>query len=86
MANTNCLEGMACPKIECRSEGPFHIMMSVVATVSDDGWSTDDIVGGSTEWYDESYCCCAECGHTSNVGEFLQYGGYLSDEREEGKK
>ena len=65
MANTNCLEGMACPK--CQSEGPFKIEITTWMMVYDDG---TDYQGGDTEWESESACGCAVCGYVATVKEF----------------
>jgi hypothetical protein len=55
MANTNCLDGMKCPK--CGSEGPFKIAGTALFTVSDEG--TEEY--GDVEWDNNSYCHCPEC-------------------------
>lgn len=63
--NTNCLEGMACPK--CQSEGPFWINAKLDILMHDDGHDTD---GGDTEWDGESACTCKECQHGGTVADF----------------
>lgn len=67
MANSNCLEGMRCPK--CGSEGPFRIEVRVMAMVHDDG---TDLLDGDTEWDKDSSCVCGEskCEHFGTVEEF----------------
>ena len=65
--NTNCLEGMQCPK--CESFGPFNIRISQIAEVNDDG--VED-AHGDNEWDDESYCQCIECGESGTVKEFSE--------------
>ena len=65
MSNTNCLQGMKCPK--CDSEGPFEIEISSIFLVSDEG------VGeqlGDNEWTLQSYCGCRDCPHFGTVGSF----------------
>ena len=64
MANTNVLEGMACPK--CGSEGPFNILITALATVYDDG--TDEQF--DTEWDEDSRCDCIACGYSGKVWNF----------------
>jgi hypothetical protein len=63
--NENCLFGMGCPK--CGSAGPLRIEIMVIVTVGDDGmdesWTFSD-------WTDESWCACVECGHQANVKNF----------------
>jgi hypothetical protein len=63
--NTNCLEGVKCPK--CGQEDAFKIEGSCIFTVTDDG--TED-EGNSHEWDDTNYCECPECGHHGTVGDF----------------
>ena len=64
MANTNCLEGMCCPK--CESEGPFDIeAKSLFLEVTDDGTNFSEDV----EWDDESFCRCCECGREGTVAD-----------------
>jgi hypothetical protein len=64
MSNTNCLEGMLCP--ECGSEEPFRIAMSSLFEIYDDGTEAY----GDTEWDDDSYCQCVECGFDGIVARF----------------
>jgi len=65
MSNTNCLEGIACPK--CESEGPFNISVSTMICVHDDG--TDNEYG-DLDWGDDSEIICNDCGHRGIVKEF----------------
>lgn len=65
MANTNCLQGMQCPK--CQDEGPFAIACDVVFLIGDDG--TEDQIGDNT-FEDDSYCECRECNHHATVADF----------------
>lgn len=62
--NTNVLAGMACP--ECKSEGPFLILASAYAEVSDQGVTDVD----SFEWDEESNCKCTKCEHKGTVQQF----------------
>ena len=65
--NTNCLEGMQCPK--CKSYGPFIIAAETQVLVSDDG--TEE-AGGDTNWEDTSYCRCQECDRDGQVKDFYE--------------
>jgi hypothetical protein len=60
--NSNCLDGMCCP---CGSAGPFKIVVTAVATMSDDG--SEDVSG--LEWDDQSRYSCPACGRHGVVGE-----------------
>jgi hypothetical protein len=64
MANTNCLEGMACPK--CGSEGPFKIECKTYFEVYDSGTGDhEDVV-----WDEDSLIECMECHHDGTVFDF----------------
>ena len=65
--NTNCLVGMQCPK--CQSYGPFHIVVTEMVKMSDDG---SEQVGGDQEWGDESHATCGDhdCAFTGTVADF----------------
>lgn len=63
--NTNHLQGMKCPK--CGSEGPFHIEISQIVILHDDG--TEDPYSDS-HWGDNSYCYCPSCDFDDDVHEF----------------
>jgi hypothetical protein len=67
MTNTNCLEGIACPK--CGHSESFHIEAAVVVYVTDDG-SEDR--GGGHYWDTDSHCICGnhECDHEGRFEEF----------------
>jgi hypothetical protein len=67
MTNTNCLEGIACPK--CGHTGSFDIEAVVCLHVTDSG-SEDR--GGDHYWDDSSPCTCGndECGHESLFHDF----------------
>jgi hypothetical protein len=65
--NTNCLEGMSCPK--CQNFGPFVIAVSTFVCVSDDG---TDGAHGDIEWGENSSCHCVDCDHTATVADFRE--------------
>ena len=62
--NTNCLDGMKCPK--CGSLEPFGIEVTMMVTMSDDG--TEDY--GNSEWDDNAYCECRACHFHAAAGDF----------------
>jgi len=57
MPNTNCLEGLACPK--CKQEDTLRIVGEAVFEVTDDGTYDYENV----EWDDNSTCTCPVVGH-----------------------
>jgi len=63
--NTNCLEGVKCPK--CGQEDLFKIEASVIVEVSDDG--TED-QGGDYEWDQAAFCQCCDCDHAGKLADF----------------
>jgi len=63
--NTNCLEGVKCPK--CGQEDLFKIAARVIVEVSDDG--TED-QGGDYEWDQAAFCQCCECDHAGQLADF----------------
>jgi hypothetical protein len=63
--NTNCLEGMCCPK--CLSLGTFRIEVTSTNIVSDEGVECSE---SGQEWEDKSYCECSDCGHYGKVKDF----------------
>lgn len=67
MANSNCLEGIACPA--CGQEECFRIAIKTTVLVYDDGTEEDNLAG-DTEWDDTSYCECRDCGHHGVVKDF----------------
>lgn len=64
MENTNCLEGMRCPK--CKKVGKMKIAVIAIALVSDEG--TEAFY--DSEWNDDSFCQCDECYLCGIVKEF----------------
>ena len=64
MPNTNCLDGMSCPK--CGHEGPLLIEGSALFTVYDDGAEEHS----GPDWDDENYCECLECGFKGIMRDF----------------
>lgn len=63
--NSNCLQGMECPK--CKAPGPFRIAAVITVLVHDDG--TED-EGGDYEWLPASFCECVECAHKATIKDF----------------
>jgi hypothetical protein len=60
-ANTNCLEGLQCPK--CKSYGPFDIEVVSTARIHDDG--VEEYTGAD---FDEgSVCVCVNCKFVGGV-------------------
>jgi hypothetical protein len=55
MTNTNCLEGIQCPR--CGQEDRFHITAVITCDVTDEG--SDPF--GDHYWDDESFTRCPEC-------------------------
>jgi len=66
MPNTNCLDGIRCPK--CGSYAPFSIEATTCCTVYDSGAEAGDL-----EWRDDAYCRCMACNHTGVVADFRMY-------------
>jgi hypothetical protein len=64
MTNTNCLENIACPR--CGHEDPFQIVVTAVATVTDDGAE----VTRTLDWHDRSFTSCPECQLDGSLGDF----------------
>lgn len=62
--NTNCLEGIKCPK--CGNEDEFVISVVAHATVTDDGFRK--MQGG--DWDDDSSIWC-RCGADGTVKTFI---------------
>jgi DNA-directed RNA polymerase subunit RPC12/RpoP len=66
MANTNCLEGIRCPK--CGHEDSFKIEATVLVLVTDDG--TEDL--GNSEWDADRYCECDNCRYAGTIKDFSE--------------
>lgn len=64
MANTNCLQGIQCPS--CQSDGPFSIVVSAWAKVSDDGIEETT----EHEWGKGSTIICLGCNKQGTVLDF----------------
>jgi hypothetical protein len=64
MANTNVLEGWACPA--CGSTYRFRITATAILTVTDDGVEGLE----DPEWYGPNAVTCSSCGHFGVVREF----------------
>jgi hypothetical protein len=67
MPNTNCLEGIRCPR--CGYDNDFYIECRVVMHVTDEG---TDSGNGDCEWDDESRCSCPNetCEYTGTLAHF----------------
>ena len=65
MPNTNCLEGIRCPK--CGNEDEFRIEGTTIFTVTDDGTESY----GDVEWT-EDFCECTECHFYGRLDTFRQ--------------
>ncbi len=65
MTNTNCLEGIACPK--CGADDAFFIKAAIEVLVHDDG--TED-QGGDYIWDQDTHCRCAACDHHGRLSDF----------------
>ena len=65
MPNTNCLEGIRCPK--CGHEDSFKVEVTVLVLVEDEG-VTDDLSG--SEWDQDHYCECDNCQHSGKIKDF----------------
>jgi hypothetical protein len=64
MTNTNCLEGIECPR--CGKENCFRIEASIMCIVTDDGSEPD----GDHYWDDDSFTYCPECEFQGALKEF----------------
>lgn len=64
MTNSNCLEGIACPK--CGNDAMIHIEARTLAVVTDDGAETF----GDMEWDGDSYAECPDCHHRGTLKGF----------------
>lgn len=62
--NTNCLEGIRCPK--CGQEDSFRIEGRSVFTVIDDG----TVEHSDVEWDDDSWALCPTCEYEGKLGTF----------------
>jgi len=67
--NTNCLAGMQCPK--CQSYGPFHVTVTSVVNMADDG--SEWVSGYGEEWGDDSPAWCpSPCNFEGPVRDFKE--------------
>lgn len=64
MTNTNCLDGIRCPR--CGQAEHFHVEARVTCLVTDDGAEPR----GDTDWDGDSQCSCPECGHGGPLSTF----------------
>lgn len=67
MPNTNCLEGIRCPK--CGQDERFEIVAEVTLSVTDNGSQTLD---GNHYWDREANCSCPECEYNATVDHFTE--------------
>lgn len=63
--NTNCLEGMRCPDVECGSYGPFSIEGTSQFLTYDDGTEEH----GDIAWTGKNVYC-VECGYRGDMDKF----------------
>ncbi len=63
--NTNCLEGIKCPK--CGSEGPFVVEVTTQVMLHDEG---SEDYNSDVRWDGDSYIRCVECDHDGQAKEF----------------
>jgi hypothetical protein len=63
--NSNCLQGMQCPR--CNSLEPFVIGITTMLRFYDEG--SDDQLGDN-EWDQASYCECCKCSFAAGVADF----------------
>ncbi len=65
--NTNCLEGMQCPR--CGSYSPFRITVTSVVNMADDG--SEYVSGYGEDWDDDSHAWCpSPCNFEGAVRDF----------------
>lgn len=64
-SNSNCLDGMQCPR--CSSLEPFAIGITTTLRFYDLG--SDDQLGDN-EWDQSSHCECCTCSFAATVGDF----------------
>ena len=67
--NSNCLEGMECPK--CKQHETFHISTEVWVEVQDTG--TEDLQQ-DYEWDKKNPCKCPECNFEGTIKTFTIKG------------
>ena len=63
--NTNCLDGMRCPK--CQHLEPFSISVHLMVDMWDDG---SEGPSSDMEWDGDSTCMCVACRFTGKVYDF----------------
>lgn len=64
MPNSNCLEGIACPK--CGAEDEFKVVVTTWMTMTDEGSGDFEHL----QWEDASPIRCTTCDHEGTVAEF----------------
>jgi hypothetical protein len=65
MPNTNCLEGIRCPR--CGYEDEFDIDATCTVTVTDEGTSDR---GHDYEWGESNHCFCKQCCYGGELRTF----------------
>lgn len=68
MNNTNCLEGIRCPK--CGQEERFFIHSSITAAVTDNGAEIAPSPRADIEWDRNSNAECPACGYSACLKHF----------------
>ena len=66
MPNSNCLQGVKCPK--CGNEASFRIEASIICTVTDDG---SEPTGDHHHWDENSYAHCQVCETEGTLAIFM---------------
>ena len=64
MPNTNCLEGLRCPK--CKQDDMLHIAGTSLFHVVDDGTLQHEDI----EWDDDSFARCPQCNFEGILKDF----------------
>jgi hypothetical protein len=64
MSNSNCLDGLRCPR--CGQEDRLDIVARVMCRVTDDGSEPF----GDHDWDDDSVAVCPGCGCDGRLGDF----------------
>ncbi len=66
--NTNCLDGMRCPK--CGAYEPFAIEIRMTVSITDDGFEWPRSEDNNPYWDEDSPCRCEECDYDGDVRDF----------------
>jgi hypothetical protein len=68
MTNTNCLEGIKCPR--CGNEDAFYIDAIVLAYVTDGGAQPAN--NSNFNWDRDSFARCPECDYAGDLWDFMR--------------